>query len=100
VDTGTGKVDFKMSRGFEDRVLVEIKLSTNKKVIGGYTKQIEAYQASQNASKAYYIVIDLGDLGRRRERLIAVRNEAANAGRRLAELVVVDGSQRPSASQL
>jgi hypothetical protein len=36
-DTGNGPVDFKVSLGFTGRVLVEIKLSTNTKLVRGYT---------------------------------------------------------------
>jgi len=40
-DTGNGPVDFKVSSGFTGRVLVEIKLSTNNKLVAGYTRQLE-----------------------------------------------------------
>ncbi len=36
-DTGNGPVDFKLSLGFTGRVVVEIKLSRNGKLVAGYT---------------------------------------------------------------
>jgi hypothetical protein len=42
-DTGNGPVDFKVSAGFTGRVLVEIKLSTNGKLVAGYTRQLATY---------------------------------------------------------
>ena len=46
-ETGAGPVDFKVSSGFSGRVLVEIKLSTNGKVVKGYTRQLETYKGAE-----------------------------------------------------
>jgi hypothetical protein len=40
-DTGRGPVDFKFSTGTNDRVLVELKLSKNPKVLQGYTSSFK-----------------------------------------------------------
>lgn len=40
-ETGRGPVDFKVSSGFSDRVLVEVKLSSNPGLLHGYTTQLE-----------------------------------------------------------
>ena len=99
VDTGTGQIDFKISAGFTSRVLVEIKLSTNNKVVQGYETQLETYKASQQTTRAFYVVIDVGGMGKKLERLTEVRNAAQANGRPLSDLVVVDGTLKASASK-
>jgi len=83
-DTGNGPVDFKMSSGFRGRVLVEIKLSTNPNVETGYTKQLEAYKNAEETTRGFYIVIDVGHMGNKGEKL----------------LFAIDGIRRLSASKL
>src|SRR6202008_2938636 len=63
-DTGNGPVDFKMSSGFTGRVLVEIKLSTNPKVVAGYAKQLETYKEAEETTRGFYVMIDVGQMGR------------------------------------
>ena len=99
VDSGSGQVDFKMSKGFNTRVLVEIKLSTNAKLVHGYESQLETYKKSEQAMRAHYVVIDVGRMGKKDERLLKVKNDAASRFEPLSELVFVDGTVRPPASK-
>lgn len=99
IDTGNGKVDFKFSAGFKNRVLVEIKLSTNPKVKSGYTSQLEEYKSAQLTMRAIYLVIDVGRMGRKDKELIKIKNEAATKGDPLSHLGFIDGTIKPSASK-
>lgn len=99
IDTGNGKVDFKFSKGFSKRVLVEIKLSTNPKVKSGYTAQLEEYKAAQQTMRAIYLVIDVGSMGRKDKDLIKLKNDAAAKGAPLSDLEFVDGSIKEPASK-
>ena len=99
-DTGNGPVDFKVSKGFTDRVLVEIKLSRNRKLVEGYTRQLEAYKTAEETLKGYYLVIDVGQMGMKDQRLTTVKNRAAKNGDRVSPIIFVDGTRRPSASKL
>ena len=99
IDTGTGKVDFKFSKGFNQRVLVEIKLSKNPKTVSGYDTRLEIYKKSQESMKAFYVVIDVGLMGKKQEKLIAKRNEASKRGDPLSELEFIDGLLKPPASK-
>jgi hypothetical protein len=99
-DTGNGPVDFKVSRGFTGRVLVEIKLSRNGKLISGYTKQLEAYKVAEGAMQGFYIIVDVGQMGDKGKRLLAIKNAATARGERTSPIVFVDGSRRASASKL
>lgn len=99
-DTGNGPVDFKMASGFRGRVLVEIKLSTNNKVVSGYTKQLEAYKTAEETQVGYYVVIDVGKMGEKDEKLLGLKNAAASKGENSSEIVFINGYRKPSASKL
>ena len=93
-------MDFKISMGFTGRVLVEVKLSRNRKLVEGYTRQLEAYKTGEETVKGYYLVIDVGQMGMKDQRLTTVKNQAAKAGKRVSPIIFVDGKRRPSASKL
>lgn len=99
VDTGTGQVDFKLSKGFDAKVLVEIKLSTNPKVVHGYETQLETYKESERTMRAFYVVIDVGRMGKKDQQLIKVQNTASSKGHPLSELKIVDGTLKAPASK-
>jgi hypothetical protein len=99
-DTGNGPVDFKVSWGFTGRVLVEIKLSTNGKLVKGYSRQLETYKTAEETVKGYYVVLDVGQMGEKGDKLMAVRNAAAACGEATSPIVFVDASRKPSASKL
>ncbi len=99
-DTGNGRVDFKVSLGFTGRVLVEIKLSRNKNLVKGYTRQLEAYKTAEETLKAYYLVIDVGEMLNKLEKLMAVKSSASKSGKPVSSIITVDGTIRPSASKL
>ncbi len=99
-DTGNGPVDFKVAKGFNGRVLVEIKLSRNRKLVKGYTRQLETYKTAEETLTAYYIVIDVGEMGNGLEQLMDAKNRASKNGERVSSIVIVDGIRRPSASKL
>jgi hypothetical protein len=99
-DTGNGPVDFKVSAGFSGRALVEIKLSTNGKVVNGYTRQLETYKIAEQTVKGYYIVIDVGKMGEKAKKLLALKNAATAQGEITSPVIFIDGSRRLSASKL
>lgn len=99
-DTGNGPVDFKVSQGFEGRVLVEIKLSTNGKLVKGYLRQLETYKTAEETINGYYVVVDVGQIGEKAKALIAAKNEAAGRGEATSPILFVDGIRKPSASKL
>jgi len=99
-DTGAGPVDFKFSSGYHERVLVEVKLSTNKKLVAGYEKQLETYREAEIPMHAVYLVIDVGQMGKKDKKLFEVRNKMRRQGHPISEIVFVDGNMKPSASKL
>lgn len=99
IDTGNGKIDFKFSRGFADRVLVEIKLSTNSSLLSGYTKQLEIYKTSQQTTNGIYLVIDVGRMASKDQQLLDLKNEAISKKKPYSEIEFVDGTLKLSASK-
>ncbi|MGO9263892.1 MAG: hypothetical protein ACLQBA_03230 [Candidatus Binataceae bacterium] len=98
-DTGAGSVDFKFSIGYACRVLVEIKLSTNAKLVDGFDKQITAYTEAEDAVSSFYVVIDVGHMGRKDELLYRLSNKWQQKARNRPEIRLIDGKLRPSASK-
>jgi hypothetical protein len=54
---GRGPVDFKASRGRNDKTVVEMKLAKNTKLAKNLEKQVEIYQAASDAKKAIKVII-------------------------------------------
>ncbi|NJB68972.1 hypothetical protein GGQ74_002666 [Desulfobaculum xiamenense] len=99
-DSGGGPVDFKFSKGHGNRVVVEIKLSTNSKVVTGLTNQLEAYRTAEDAKAAFYVVIDVGKMATKEKKLAKAKNDFNFMGKRPTELVIIDGIPKKSASKL
>ncbi len=57
--SGRGSVDFKLSRGYSMRVIVETKLSTSSALVHGYETQIEEYTKAEKIplAQAFYLPI-------------------------------------------
>jgi len=97
-DTGNGPVDFKFSTGFDIRVVVEIKLSTNT-LSHGYEKQLEIYKRAEDTEHGIYLVIDVGSIGQKYNEVQRLRLEALERGERASSIYLVDGNIRASASK-
>lgn len=98
-ETGNGPVDFKFSKGFAFRVVVEIKLSTNGNLIIGYSNQLAAYRASQETTRAIYLVADLGNLGKKGQALLDIKNSESKDKHPAPEIDFVDASPKKPASK-
>ena len=97
--SGNGPVDFKASVGSSKKVLVEIKLSSNSKLLTGYQKQLELYKQAEETAKGIYLVVDIGTLGKKGEKLVAMYNGALEKGLHPSELVFVNAKPKKSASK-
>lgn len=99
VDSGNGPVDFKLSKGYNDRVLVEIKLSKSTKIVTGYTTQLEIYRNAEGTTQAIYLILDVGSMGNKLKQLQIQRNKLEKDGHPVSEIVVVDALPKVSASK-
>ncbi len=98
-DSGSGPVDFKFSTSYQNRLLVEIKLSTNSKLITGYETQLEAYKLAEGSMRAIYLVIDVGKMGGKADMLLKKKNERIKKGFPVSDIVFIDGTKKLSASK-
>lgn len=98
VDTGSGEVDFKMSSGYDARVVVEIKLSDNRRLRHGYERQLERYKGAEKTTVGFYIVLEISDLGDRGDQLLVIKQAALKEKVFASEIYFVDGTPQESAS--
>lgn len=97
-DSGNGPVDFKVSQGFHGKVVIEIKLSTNKSLVHGYEKQLEIYKKADDTQRGYFLIIDVGSLGKKHFKVQELRNKFLAENKIASKIVLVDGNQKASAS--
>jgi hypothetical protein len=95
---GGGPIDFKFSRGYKARVLIEMKRSGGT-VVHGYEKQLEFYRAAAQTDFAVFVVIDYGDLGNKLREIRDIQKDRLNRGERASEIVVIDATPKASASK-
>lgn len=96
-DCGRGPVDFKVSSGFNGKVLVEIKLTSNSQLKHGFTKQLPIYQRAEQAAKGIYFVIINDNIST--GRLDSFDQLIKAAGDNAPKVIIADGIPRDSASK-
>jgi hypothetical protein len=97
---GKGPVDFKYSTGYNAKVNVEIKLSTNPNLISGFKNQLEAYNAAEGTNYSVYLVVRMTASEKKIQELLAIRHAIIEGGKTSPEIIVVDGRWQTSASKI
>ncbi len=97
---GNGPVDFKISGGYFARVNVEVKYSSNPKLIRGYTAQLPAYDQAEKACHSIYLVIRTTTSDNSIKRLLDLQEDHKKCGKTAPDIILVDGRLRLSASRL
>lgn len=98
-NAGRGPVDFKISSGYNARVNVEIKYTSNN-IRSGYEKQLPIYDAAERTQYSIFLIIRTTESIKALEELIIYRKDQVAAGKRAPEIFVVDGRVLPSASKM
>ncbi|BAY49777.1 hypothetical protein SAMD00079811_74060 [Scytonema sp. HK-05] len=98
-NAGRGPVDFKISRGYNARVNVEVKYTSNN-IRSGYEKQLPIYNAAERTFHSIFLIIITTESTRALDELIKFRRSEISGGKRAPEIIVVDGRIRPSASKV
>lgn len=96
-NAGRGPVDFKMSNGL-DKTIVEIKLTSNSKVVHGFETQIEEYAKAEKTANRIFLLIDNGGPHSRLETVQDIYNERKCKNESVPELIIVDALEKESAS--
>lgn len=100
INSGRGYVDFKVSRGYQAKVVVEVKLTTNSNVRHGYEVQLAEYQKAERTSEAVYVIVDVVGGSQRQANEVALLRDAKRlAGEQTPELILVDAKPKRSASK-
>ena len=98
VNNGHGPVDFKFSVGYQKRILVEIKLTSNNQLIHGMEKQLPTYMKQENTKKAIYLIIENGH-HKRLERFQDFYNKLDGSIKEKIPYILIDGNIQASASR-
>lgn len=98
-NAGRGPVDFKISSGYNARVNIEVKYTSNN-IRLGYEKQLPIYNAAERSQYSIFLIIRTTDRIKPLEELIKFRQSEVAAGKRAPEIFVVDGRRLPSASKV
>lgn len=95
---GGGPIDFKYSKGYNARVLVEMKRSSGT-VVHGYEKQLEIYKDASRTNHGIFVVIDYGGLGDKLQKIYKIREERTKNGESASDIIVIDATKKQSASK-
>jgi len=99
---GRGPVDFKLSNGYVQRALIEVKLAKNTKFWRGLEKQLPKYMEAEDVTSGRFIVIAFNDKDLRRIPEIERRTSALNEKTpfEIRSVVIDAQAHPPSASKL
>ena len=98
VNNGHGPVDFKLSKGYKNKVVVEIKLTSNSQLLHGIEVQLPLYMEQESTDKAIYLIIDNGH----RKRLENFQDYYNNLDKKSKDKIpyyLIDGNIQESASK-
>jgi hypothetical protein len=98
-DAGNGPVDFKLSHGFDSKIVVEVKLSTNSHLVHDYKKQLEIYKRADDTDEGIFLLVDVGRIGNKYTEVQRVRRDFLEKHGKASEIWYVDGTQKESASR-
>lgn len=101
-NAGRGPVDFKFSRGWNARALVEIKPMDNPRFKHGVSTQLPTYQVAEQIANGYFVAIAFTDLEMDEARLRDLKRLAKGAGDSLGfrvKVVRIDARPKQSASK-
>ena len=94
---GRGPVDFKISRG-DDKTIIEVKLSSSNQYLHGYEVQIEEYGKAERTDQMIYVLIDLGH-PLKIKKILELHDKRYNDGEDVPTLIVIDSTEKKSASR-
>jgi len=95
---GGGPVDFKFSKGYNTRVVVEMKRSCGS-VAHGYDRQLEIYKDAARTNFGIFVVMDYGNLGAKLTKIKMKRNQCLAKNEPASEIIVIDARKKASASK-
>ncbi|MBP6303189.1 MAG: hypothetical protein KBG24_12690 [Bacteroidia bacterium] len=98
-NAGIGSLDFKISKGFQAKVNVELKYSTNTSLVNGFQTQLPAYNRAEKTDTSIYLIIQTKRSNKNIEALKKIADSSIRKGERVPEIMVIDGQKQQSASK-
>jgi len=98
-NAGRGAVDFKIGSGYSSAVTVEIKYTSNKRLLRGFTIQLPTYAKAEGTSHSIYLVLRTTASDASIKALRKVQRTATKKGERVPDILVFDARLGPSASK-
>jgi hypothetical protein len=98
-NAGRGAVDFKIGSGYASAVTVEIKYTSNKNLVRGFTKQLPTYAKAEGSSSSIYLVLRTTASDSSIKALRRAQRSTKKAGGRVPDVLVFDARLRPTASK-
>lgn len=98
-NAGNGPVDFKLSTGYQGRILVEVKKSSNSDLLNGFQRQLPEYEKSESTDESVYLVVRVTEGDSAIKSLLALRDKKIKAGKKVPDVFVIDARKKASASK-
>jgi hypothetical protein len=98
-NAGRGPVDFKVSRGYQAKVTVEVKYSSNPATARGFSEQLPEYNKAERTTHSVYLILRTTLSTGAIDSVLTASSLAKRLGNRSPEVVVVDARRKPSASK-
>ena len=95
---GGGPIDFKFSKGYNARVLVEMKRSQGT-VRHGYETQLEIYKTASHTFHGIFVIIDFGGLKSKLAQIEKIRQTRLAKGEPASDIIVINARPKLSASK-
>lgn len=94
LNSGRGNIDFKFSSGYIERIVVEVKLTSNKQLVHGMKTQIMEYARAEKTNQLIYLVID----NKQSEKTLKKLYDEYNKMDKKPNLLVISAEMKDSAS--
>lgn len=98
-NAGRGPVDFKISKGYNSKVTVEVKYSSSPAVVSGFTIQLPEYNKAEKSYHSIYLILRTSERDNTIKSVQALSSQAIREGKRSPEVIVIDARRKPSASK-
>ncbi|MGA2356744.1 MAG: hypothetical protein ABSG02_19795 [Terriglobales bacterium] len=98
-NAGNGPVDFKLSKGYSARILVEVKKSSNSDLVNGFVRQLPEYEKSESTDESVYLVVRVTKGDASIKSVMKLRDKRLAEGKKVPAIFVVDGRRKDSASK-
>jgi hypothetical protein len=99
VNSGSGALDFKFSRGYNLKIAVEIKLNSSNQLAHGFSVQLPIYQKSENAKLGYYVIIQVKESTKLIEKVLKLKDESFSENKVTPKIEIIDATLKLSASK-